>query len=146
MILRKATDRDAVDILQWRNDPVTRAMSRNGGEVGQAAHIAWFTHALQNPAVSIFVGEDGGHKVGMVRFDHEERIVVSININPMCRGRGYGLTLLSDALAQVGGEIWAEIKDDNVASRRIFEQAGFGCVEVEGGFTRYRRAESQPTE
>lgn len=139
MKLRPATPDDALDLLAWRNDPLTRAMSRNSQEVAAASHMAWFERALTNPDLTLLIGEDGGEKVGMVRFDHGPETEVSININPACRARGYGHALLSQGIAAVGGEVFAEIKDENLASRRIFERAGFALVEQRGDRGRYRR-------
>ncbi len=139
MILRKAVSGDADDLLQWRNDPHTRAMSRTPTVVEPQEHMAWFERVLADPAAVLLIGEDGGRKAGMVRLDRGERVVVSININPECRGLGYGLALLTEALAQVSDEVWAEIKDDNLASQRLFRRAGFEPVGGDGGFGHYRR-------
>jgi len=139
VICRAATPDDARDVWEWRNDPLTRAMSRNSDEVAWAGHEAWFLRTLADPATTLLIGEVGGEKVGMVRFDHGPETEVSINVNPACRGRGYGLALLQAGIAQVGGEIFAEIKDDNLASRRMFERAGFQFVVALEGRGRYRR-------
>ena len=87
MIIRRATLDDALDVLIWRNDPLTRAMSRTQDEVEQEAHLAWFSRALDDAASTLLIGEVGGEKIGMVRFDHGAATEVSININPLCRGR-----------------------------------------------------------
>lgn len=139
MICRAATADDARDVWAWRNDPLTRAMSRNSDEVAWAGHEAWFLRTLADPAVTLLIGEADGEKVGMVRFDHGPETEVSINVNPACRARGYGLTLLEQGIAHVGGEIFAEIKDENVASRRMFERAGFRLIATLDGRGRYRR-------
>ena len=88
MILRRAILADAADVLAWRNDPVTRAMSRNGDAVGEAEHLAWFARAIADPSRILLIGEDAGAKVGMVRIDRGAESEVSINVNPACRGRG----------------------------------------------------------
>lgn len=137
MILRRAAAADALDVLAWRNDPLTRAMSRSHEEIGEAAHRAWFAKVLADPKVTLLIGEVGAEKLGMVRFDHHEPTEVSINVNPAHRGRGHGYALLSQALAQVEGDIVAEVQDDNRASRRLFERAGFALRSEAGGLRRY---------
>lgn len=141
MIVRRATAADALDVLAWRNDPLTRAMSRSGDEIDPDVHMAWFARAIADPRISLFIGEADGTKVGMVRFDHLEPTEVSININPACRGRGHGRDLLAAALAQVNGEVVADVLEDNVASRQLFEGAGFALGAAKrAGLRRYVRS------
>lgn len=139
MKLRRATEADAIDAWTWRNDPVTRAMSRHQEEVEQAAHVEWFRNAVTDPHRALLIGEVEGEKVGMVRFDHGAETEVSINVNPAHRSRGYGYALLSEAMARVGGEVWAEIKDENLASQRLFERVGFEFHSERHGLRRYIR-------
>jgi RimJ/RimL family protein N-acetyltransferase len=139
MKLRAATEDDCLDLWRWRNDPVTRAMSRTADEVELAAHTAWCRGALRNPKITLLIGETSEGKVGMVRFDHGPEPEVSINLNPDFRGKGLSHALLDQALAQVGGVVFAEIKDENAASRRLFERAGFHRIGGGGGLGRYRR-------
>ena len=139
LILRPATEADAIDVWIWRNDPLTRAMSRNRDGVPRADHIAWFAEALADPDRTLLVGEVDGEKVGIVRFDHGAETEISINVNPAQRSRGYGYALLAAALQRVGGEIWAEIRDENLTSRRLFERAGFELQSESEGIRRYVR-------
>jgi ribosomal protein S18 acetylase RimI-like enzyme len=140
MIVRRATEADALDVLAWRNDPLTRAMSRHRDEIDEASHLAWFAGALANPQVTLLIGEAEGEKVGMVRFDHLEPTEVSINVNPACRGRGHGYALLTGALEQVRGDVVAEILEENLASQRLFERAGFTLQRKIDGRRSYLRA------
>lgn len=139
MKLRGATQADALDLLAWRNDPVTRAMSRGSNVVGEAAHLAWFRKILDDPGVTLLIGEVDDGKVGMVRFDRGTETEVSINVNPAFRGAGYSYPLLVQALALIDDEVFAEIKDENLASRRIFEKAGFVFLEQRQDRGRFRR-------
>jgi len=145
--LRRARMDDALDVLGWRNDPHTRAMSREGGLVEPDAHLAWFEKALADPRKLVFVAESDGRKVGMARFDDLGGAwEVSINLAPAERGRGFGRALLEAALAalfQVVGStpVIAEIKPVNTGSIRVFEAAGFLRLDTQGaGRLRYRYA------
>jgi RimJ/RimL family protein N-acetyltransferase len=140
MKLRHAVKQDLADILAWRNDAVTRAMSRSPEPVDAAGHNAWFTAALSDPARVLLIGELDGGKVGMVRIDRGHETEVSINLNPAFRGRGLSLDLLNAALATETGPILAVIRPNNAASIRLFEWAGFVRTGFEGGFFRYIRA------
>jgi pseudaminic acid synthase len=141
MIVRRATPDDALDVLAWRNDPTTRAMSRNGEVVGEAEHRAWFEGALSDADCLLLVGEEGGDKVGMVRIDRGETSEISININPRLRGTGRGGELLSKALAGCDSPLVAEVKHENAASRRLFERAGFVLAGEHDDMLCYRKGQ-----
>jgi ribosomal protein S18 acetylase RimI-like enzyme len=65
----------------------------------------------------------------MVRFDPpgpEGERLVSVNIAPERRGRGFGEKLLAAALAREGaGRVIAEVRRDNIVSVRLFQALGF---------------------
>lgn len=142
MTVRKATTDDAADVLAWRNDPLTREMSRSTKPVGAADHVRWFQSALQDPACTLLIGEQGGRKIGMVRLARGEETEVSINLNPAARGRRLAGELLALALADEPGAILAVIKPENLASIRLFEGAGFALQEMRDGLGRYVRPAS----
>jgi RimJ/RimL family protein N-acetyltransferase len=137
MFVRKATKADALDVLAWRNDPLTRSMSRTPDEVEEAPHLDWFEKALRDPSRTLLIGELDGQKIGMVRFDHGEETEVSINLNPACRGKGLSQVLLTESMAWVRGTIVAEIRPENLASQRLFEHAGFSFDGVRDDLRRY---------
>jgi L-amino acid N-acyltransferase YncA len=129
--LRRATIDDALDVLAWRNDPHTRAMSRDDAAVDRQVHLDWFAGAVEDPSRLLLVGEADGRGVGMVRFDRAgDRWEVSINIAPDARGRGLGAALLGAGLelfaeTHAGVEVLAVIKPENATSLRLFEGLGF---------------------
>lgn len=137
--VRKATADDAADLLAWRNDPLTRAMSRTAEPVEAAEHARWFQRALRDTTCTLLIGEEGGRKIGMVRLTRDEETEVSINLNPAARGRGLARELLALALAQERGAILAVIKPENLASIRLFEGAGFVLEHMQDGLARYVR-------
>jgi RimJ/RimL family protein N-acetyltransferase len=137
MFVRKATKADARDVLSWRNDPLTRSMSRAPEEVQEAAHVEWFEMAVGDPRRTLLIGELDGQKIGMVRFDHGKEIEVSININPAWRGRGLSHALLTESMTWVRGTVVAEIRPENLASQRLFENAGFSFDGMRDDLRRY---------
>jgi L-amino acid N-acyltransferase YncA len=134
LVLRRATDGDATDILDWRNDPVTRAMSRHIEPIGWEDHLQWFRAALRDPAKLLLVGVMGGSKVAIARFDLLAPRVweVSINLSPGHRGKGLSHAVLSGALDAIKirhpTKIVAEIRPVNSVSRHLFEACGFRKV------------------
>ncbi|HUO13280.1 MAG TPA: GNAT family N-acetyltransferase [Caulobacteraceae bacterium] len=137
--VRPATQDDCRVIWLWRNDPLTRAMSRMPDAVPWETHRAWFTKVLADPARTILVGEVAGDSVGMVRLDRGNETEVSIEIAPSQRGRGLGRALLEAALEGVAGRLVADVKTENTASRLLFERAGFVPDAPKSGLIRYRR-------
>ena len=139
LTVRKATADDAADLLAWRNDPVTRAMSRSTEPVEAGDHARWFHGALADPTCTLLIGEQAGRKIGMVRLARGEETEVSINLNPAARGRRLAGELLALALAEERGAILAVIKPENLASIRLFQGAGFVFDGAADGLARYVR-------
>lgn len=132
--VRRATHQDGALLLAWRNDPETRANSVHQEMVRPEEHEAWLARKLADPRCLLLVGLDGaGAPVGQVRFDVDRGggAEASITVAPEQRGQGFGTPLLAAACAEAFRalgvrSIRALIRRDNRASRRIFEQAGFG--------------------
>jgi RimJ/RimL family protein N-acetyltransferase len=139
LAVRRATMADALDILAWRNDPLSRKMSRNSNAIDEQQHLGWLERALADSTQILLVAIRGSNKVGLVRLAlvSPGTWEVSISLNPAERGKGYGHAILAAGLrsfAQAGRKrIVASIKPCNVASRRIFEAQGFIRVGECGG-------------
>ena len=120
MIIRPATLEDAKLLFEWRNDPLTRAMSRNSDPVQWDTHVTWLTGrlAISNPQLYIAAVDD--HQVGTFRVDADE---ISYTVAPDFRGRGFGLAMLREA-REMFGPLRAEIYERNVASIKAAEKAG----------------------
>jgi L-amino acid N-acyltransferase YncA len=139
LTLRPAVPADARLVWAWRNDPVSRAASRDTAEIAWERHARWFPDALESRRM--LIGEAGGAAVGLVRFDPGADGVhrVSVNLAPEARGRGLGGRLLAAACSTIDGPLAAEIREGNAASERIFLACGFRKVGREGEFGLYRR-------
>jgi UDP-2,4-diacetamido-2,4,6-trideoxy-beta-L-altropyranose hydrolase len=115
-------------------------VSKTPGTVDQAGHLAWFARAIQDPSRLMLIATDGGRKLGMVRFDKSgDTWLVSINMAPEERGKGYGRIALNQAVALLRSSVGqcrlsAEIKDGNAGSLRLFQQCGFVTQEQRDGF------------
>lgn len=132
VVLRAVRPSDSAEILRWRNDEVTRAMSLSGGMVAVSEHELWFSRLLADPDHVAFVGTVDGDAVGWVRFDRRPNgaFLASITVAPERRGCGLGKALLARGLTllrarHAGAEVHAKIKQVNVGSRWIFVENGF---------------------
>lgn len=132
LLIRPANLTDSAELLAWRNDATTRAMSFDSKIVTECEHQKWLARTLENSQKHLLIGEYAGEKVGMCRFDIEsDRLTaeISINVNPALRGRGLASPLLQNSIAYFVAKhairITARTKITNGASQIIFEKAGF---------------------
>lgn len=143
MKLRKATLADADLLLAWRNDPETRANSRNGNPITKDEHAAWMKRAVDpgHQDQLVLIAYDSRGPIGVLRFsgrDHDN-YEVSIAIAPTRRGEGLGFRVLKLGCDAMKGFLVAEIKSVNLPSRKIFEKCGFEEISEHGGYMLYRR-------
>jgi len=130
---RRMTAADEALVLEWANDPGTRANSFSAEQISAAAHHAWFVDRLSQPQrCRPYVFETPAHiPIGQVRFDRiEGGWRVNYSVAAHLRGRGLGRRIMQLALRQLGEEepgamVLAQVKHDNVASHRVFESLGF---------------------
>lgn len=120
MHIRAATMDDALVLLAWRNDPLTRSMSKNSDSVGLCDHIAWLEKRLSRSEPNLYVAERDGVAVGTIRIDGDQ---VSYTTAPEARGRGVATAMLEWAF-ETFGQLTAEIKSSNPASIAAATNAG----------------------
>ena len=140
------------DIWQWRNDPITRSVSKNTREVSWEDHDSWFRKSLTNSYRYLYIGvsttPEDEEPIGIVRFDisssSPEYSKVSINISPRARGKRFGYLLLKEGTENFANEIkrsiriFAEVKVNNLASIRLFTSSGYSsCNHYEKNYNRY---------
>ena len=143
--LRQACDEDKKVLWQWRNDALTRAMSRNTDEVPWADHCAWLDGILSDGNRHLLIGEKDGRALGTVRLDGESNSAeINITVAPQARGRGAGLALLlaAEAYAKKLGldALTAVIRPSNPASKVIFDRAGYKRCGEDDQVEHYRLA------
>ena len=122
MKIRLAKFEDAQTLFDWRNDALTREMSRNNSHVDWADHVVWLMRRLEFPGLHI--AEVDGNPVATFRVDGDE---ISYTVAPAQRNNGVGLTMLRIA-RKMYGPLRAEIFSKNAASIKIAEKAGFDVV------------------
>ncbi|MFK7993558.1 MAG: GNAT family N-acetyltransferase [Granulosicoccus sp.] len=132
LTLRPVNVDDAQIIWTWRNSEGAHKYYKNPTRQTLEDHTAWINSAISDSKNQLWIIEDNGEPVSHVRIDFvSERIAsVSIVVDPTRYGKGYGkqsLFLVLDGLISNGisVSIFAEIHIDNIASRKLFEAAGF---------------------
>jgi RimJ/RimL family protein N-acetyltransferase len=136
--VRPATTRDADLLLDWANDPATRAQSFRPDRIEAATHERWLAERLVSPSSRLLIGSEGSTPIGQVRFDRnpDGAVEVGISVAAGARNRGLGRALLDAGLAAVrlDDSFWvrvfvARVRRDNDASAALFRGAGFRFVE-----------------
>ena len=145
MKLRLASNADCARLLRWRNDPITVAMSRVANSVQRHAHEEWLRSVIADDQRVLLIAVENDEPVGTVRLDQtaNDEWEISITVRPESRGLGVGAVMLRQAgeytVRNLGAPtIVADVKEENTASRHLFEAAGYKYAGVTDGFRRYR--------
>jgi L-amino acid N-acyltransferase YncA len=150
--IRLATADDSERLFAWRNDPDTRRASHNTDVVSSEQHAAWFAKTLLRKDQILLIAMLNDKPIGTVRFDKrpDRYFEVSINVAPEARTKKLGAACLGAAcdfiLAKASAGFHAEIRSENAASIRIFQQCGFQETGRKGGFLVFRREPDQRPE
>ncbi|CAM2057418.1 hypothetical protein DSUL_150076 [Desulfovibrionales bacterium] len=142
--LRSATPADSSLLWRWKNDSEAVAQSFSMRKVTRKEHKTWFGARWDHPNHLFYLAEiKNGQPVGLVRFDHEwDQAICSLYIDPQWRGQGLGAAINWTG-AVCCFERWdvtaiiAQVKINNIASRKAFERAGYSHArtEIYQGFT-----------
>ena len=135
MIIRAAEWKDVHDILEWRNDPHTRNMSFNSHKITVEDHNRWFKESISSDNHHLYIGLNEKEKIGLCYFhlkDTEKISKVSININPVHRGKGIAEKFLRMSMdfffLERTTPILAIVKKINAPSMKIFQRCGYKKV------------------
>ncbi len=133
MTVRDATMDDARLMLDWRNDPATRAVSRGSAEIDWDGHVGWVAGKLADPGCRLMIGMVGALPVGVIRFDREASTgdcEVSLYLDPDLQGLKLGPAMLAaaEAVAFPDSDIHAEVLAGNIGSERLFLGGGYAAI------------------
>ena len=129
--LREATMEDMDLLLEWANDPVTRANSFSTDPIPYENHVRWFTKLLANPHSRQFILMVDEKPCGQCRADITDGIAeIDCSIAPGERRHGYGdlmFNLLVERLKQEPEitTIRACVKTGNTGSEKCLLSSGF---------------------
>lgn len=135
------TDEDL--LFRWRNDPETRANSSNTAEISPKEHADWFSQIFAEHRQNVLIATKDGVDVGTVRPDWSEDrqgCDLSFTVAPERGGKGLGSAIVKHALKNMtNARVCAEVKVNNVASRRIFEKLDFKVIDTQGDVLMYAK-------
>ena len=145
--VRLATTDDCGNIFDWRNDAVTRLMSHTNKKVRWDNHVSWFENSLKSKTRILLICEETSYnKIGIVRFDISELTAyISININPVHRGRNFAKECLVISIKfflkkyPEIKKLVAEVNEENIASKKIFLGTNFLKYKETNGIGYYQR-------
>ena len=140
--LRPATKNDMMLYFEWANDPVVRKNAFHTEPICMEEHRAWFTNALANENILMYVLMAGNEPVGQVRIALGNEATISYSVATEYRGKGYGARMLSLMETKVPKPIMlvGQVKKGNTPSRRVFLSLGYGEVLCEGkDYLEYRK-------
>lgn len=136
LTVRAASAEDSAMMFGWRNDPRTRAVSRQAQPIAEAEHTQWLAGTLARHDRLLLVGEIGPRALGVIRFDGRApgEVEVSLYLDPQLLDLGLGRSLLAAgeaaAATRFGGagqtiHVIATVLDGNTGSARLFRLAGY---------------------
>lgn len=126
--LRRVESRDKELLYHWVTDSEVRQNSFHTGEITWQEHERWFHEHFVSEQCDMFILEYGGNAVGQVRIDWQgDRGEIDYSISRNFRGLGYGTKMLQMVEKKLnrGHWLYAEVKKQNKASNRIFEQLSY---------------------
>ena len=146
--MRDADIHDSEVLHECRNEAKVRKYSRHQEIISVQQHSAWLGKRLSLiPSQPFWMFENDRSLVGFTRFDFDtslKHFEISITINPLQRGMGFGKRILSSSIEKCLAlnsdvDLYAETHVDNKASRLIFLHCGFREFEPQGKFLIFKR-------
>lgn len=153
-IERINSDPDSQDskfIWEWKNDPVTREMSRRADVIPWQNHRSWYASAVMDPKKVLLMACVNGIPASMLRFDltAHDSAEININLNPAMRRKKLAKPILAAACKYAFdilrlNVIYAEVKPENIPSVKIFEDVGFAFQGLRDGLRTYNLLRARP--
>ena len=135
---RLATMADANQLLQWRNDSLTRQFSLNSTPITNEQHLIWLKESLLNPHRQLCIVELGKQPIGTTRIDtQKDKHTISWTLAPNYRGKGLAKMMVSQLVHNLSGSICAEILPTNLASIYVAKYAGLTYKNTKNGVMRF---------
>ena len=135
--IREATIEDSQLHFDWVNNIDVRRNSINSDFIDIEDHLKWFSNAIKNDQIHMYVLEINSKEVGQVRFNINTNIAeVDYSIAEPFRSKGYGRYLLKESIKILCNEvnqinfIKAIVKSINIPSIKVFKQLNFKCSRI----------------
>lgn len=131
--LRTVTNEDMKLLFQWANDSSVRNASFCTEPITWETHVKWFENMMEAEDVIQLIYEYNEKPVGQVRLKIKDGTgLISYSIAPEYRGCGRATQMLKLLESFVKKEypfvreLVAEVKQENEASRKVFEKLEYG--------------------
>jgi len=135
---------DVRRMWEIRNSPEMRTVSRNKEEIPFEEHDRWFKEKYFSSENNhtLVATDEKDNVIGYCRIDFNEKkngYQISIAVDPIFHGKGLGRKLLNSSLTQYGvsADIFADIKETNEASIRLFVTSGFELMSKDEEYNQY---------
>ena len=135
--IREATIEDSQLYFDWVNNIDVRRNSINSDFIDIEDHLKWFSNAIKNDQIHMYVLGINSKEVGQVRFNINTNIAeVDYSIAEPFRSKGYGRYLLKESIKILCNEvnqinfIKAIVKSINIPSIKVFKQLNFKCSRI----------------
>jgi len=127
MELRKVEYTDWENLLEWRNDSLTRKNCLVDNFINEDEHKIWLVNAIKNPDLILLIAIENNIPLGTIRgeLDRENRIYkVSWTIAPEFRNKGLGKKMAQLFIENYTNKIRVEIKTEDIFSVKIAQYLG----------------------
>lgn len=135
--LRKATKGDMMLLYKWANDKEVRKNAFHTHTISLEEHKSWYQKMINSENCSIFIYMKNEIPIGQIRLNYEGNCAtIDYSIDKKYQGQGYSsmmLILAEKEILSTRNDIKyfnAEVKIDNIASRKNFEKLGYKSVEI----------------
>lgn len=127
---RKAKKRDMLLVYNWSNDPLVRQNSYNTEAIDLGNHEKWFNQKTKDDKTLFLIALMDNQPAGVVRYEiKEDHAVIGVLVAENFRGKKLAPSFLSESakyyFKQNHLPIFAYIKEENTASIKAFESAGY---------------------
>lgn len=127
---KEVTLEDKEQLYIWAIDKQTRSNAINQKEISFEEHLNWFDSKLKLKNKKYFILKNEKTSLGLLRLDKIGGYWnISYLIDKKYRGFGLGQKIIEKAILERDGlPLRAEIKEENIASKRIFQKLSFAVV------------------
>ena len=129
LIIRKADIKDAFYLFELANDTETRKNSFIPYLIYWEDHIKWFTQKVNALDSLIYIVTHKEKNIGVIRFERNEEVIISITVDPNFRCMGFGSLMIEKGCNEFwitnDDDVIAYVKSSNRASIKVFIKAKF---------------------
>ena len=141
MFIRNVRDADCKLVYSLSNDPIVRMNSFNQNQIEYGNHFKWFSKILTDKNTLFFIvfsDETEEEFIGQIRFNRKSEdsldCVISLSITEAFRGKHIASLFIELGIEELKKKwigiksIIAEVKDENIASNKLFIKEGFQLI------------------